>query len=92
MNLFSGVNGTEAVVIDHPIRTPLTPQMTLTGQQVKDLLEFVAPDDDEDQLRTQVTIGFLSGHSGHGLYAWLTEEPGEGAIALFDESAKEEQD
>lgn len=75
-----------AVVLGRAPGTPLTPQMVLTGQQVKDLLEFVAPDGDADQLETEVTIGFFGAeaHSGPGLYAWITEYPEEGAIALFE--------
>jgi len=58
-------------------------QITLTAKQLKSALEFVAPDGTEDQLKQEVSIGWISRkESNIGYYAWLTEEPGEGSIFL----------
>jgi len=58
----------------------------LTGQQLKDALEFVAPDGTQEQLETEVVIGIgdASAHAGIGPYVWLAEYPEEGAMQLFD--------
>lgn len=64
------------------------PQITLTGQQLKDALDWCAPerDTDPDQLESEVTIGHGDErhHSGKGLYLWWTDYPEEGSIPLFD--------
>src|SRR4051812_40719616 len=62
--------------------------VTLTGQQLKEALELVAPDGDEYQLKTEATICDLEGHSGPGVYVHITEYPEEGAMALFDVAAE----
>lgn len=57
--------------------------ITLTGGQLKQALEFLAPDGTPEQLLSDVTIDWIQdGHSGPGYYAHLTEEPGEGSIIL----------
>jgi hypothetical protein len=58
--------------------------VTLTGAQLLEAFEFVAPDhpNDADQLECEVTIQNGDGHDGPGLYCWITEYPEEGAIRL----------
>lgn len=73
--------------------------IVITGRQLKNALEFVAPDcpKDEDQLDTEVCIGFapervIDGETlPAGLMVWLAEYPEEGAIPLDDspDAAKE---
>ncbi|ENW92776.1 hypothetical protein F904_02719 [Acinetobacter dispersus] len=61
--------------------------ITLSGHQLKSLLEFANPDGDNDldQLETELTISFLEdGHSGKGYYVWMTEYPEEGCMFLDD--------
>ncbi|WP_335952384.1 hypothetical protein [Acinetobacter pittii] len=65
---------------------------TLSGHQLKSLLEFVNPDGEKDldQLDTELTIKFFEdGHSGKGYYFWMTEYPDEGAMKLDIESGAE---
>ena len=74
--------------------------IVITGRQLKNALEFVAPDcpKDEDQLDTEVCIGFapervIDGETlPAGLMVWLAEYPEEGAIPLDDspDAAKEQ--
>jgi hypothetical protein len=56
--------------------------VTLTGAQLLEALDFIAPDRDSDQLESEATIQYGTGHSGKGLYCWVTEYPEEGAILL----------
>jgi hypothetical protein len=65
----------------------------LTGKQVKDLLEFIAPDESEEQLEAEVSIGFgdASAHAGPGMYAWSSEYPEEGSIPLFEVAEEPQQ-
>jgi hypothetical protein len=58
--------------------------VSLTGAQLLEAFQFVAPDhpNDADQLECEVTIQRGNGHDGHGLYCWITEYPEEGAIRL----------
>lgn len=61
--------------------------ITLSGHQLKELLNFVNPDgeNDLDQLETELTIKFFEdGHSGKGYYFWMTEYPEEGAMLIPD--------
>ncbi|VXA55453.1 conserved hypothetical protein [Acinetobacter proteolyticus] len=61
--------------------------ITLSGHQLKSLLEFANPDGDNDldQLETELTIAFVEdGHSGKGYYFWMTEYPEEGCMFLDD--------
>lgn len=66
----------------HASETKEEPSLTLNGYQLKEALEFVAPDNDADQLETDVTIQWGEGHCGPGHYACLTEYPDEGSILL----------
>jgi hypothetical protein len=58
--------------------------VSLTGAQLLEAFQFVAPDhpNDADQLECEVTIQRGNGHDGPGLYCWITEYPEEGAIRL----------
>jgi hypothetical protein len=67
-------------------RPPLATSLVLTGRQVEELFQIVGGD-----VETEVSLGFGQGHAGVGLYAWMTEYPDEGAIALFDVPEVEEQ-
>jgi len=60
------------------------PAVSLTGAQLLEAFQFVAPDhpNDADQLECEVTIQRGNGHDGPGLYCWITEYPEEGAIRL----------
>ncbi|WP_454826078.1 hypothetical protein [Paraburkholderia xenovorans] len=66
----------EAVQVDGAV--------TLTGAQLLEAFQFVAPDHpkDPDQLECEVTIQRGDGYDGRGLYCWITEYPEEGAIRL----------
>ena len=66
--------------------------LTLSAQQLKDALEFVAPDfdADEDQREAEVCIQELPARMSTdgepmpaGLYCWLAEYPEEGCIPLL---------
>jgi hypothetical protein len=61
--------------------------VTLTGAQLLEALDFIAPDraTDADQLEGDVTLQRGDGYSGRGLYCWLSEYPDEGATLLSDE-------
>ncbi|WP_238908149.1 hypothetical protein [Achromobacter ruhlandii] len=61
------------------------PMIVLSGQQLLDALEFVAPDREPLQLECTVAIQFGEGHSGAGHYCWLDDSPDEGAILLRPE-------
>lgn len=60
------------------------PSVELTGAQLLEALDFIAPDraTDPDQLEGEVTIQRGSGHDGSGLYCWLSEYPEEGSTRL----------
>ncbi|WP_229297023.1 hypothetical protein [Herbaspirillum sp. CAH-3] len=62
--------------------------IVLTGHQLLAALDYTAPDrdTDPDQMDSELTIalGDETSHSGPGPYAWSTDYPEEGAIALFD--------
>lgn len=62
--------------------------IVLTGHQLLEALDYTAPDrdTDPDQMDSELTIalGDETSHSGPGPYAWSTDYPDEGAIALFD--------
>lgn len=75
--------GETAARLERPVaETKEEPSLTLNGYQLKEALEFVAPDNDADQLETDVTIQWGEGHCGPGHYACLTEYPDEGSILL----------
>lgn len=57
--------------------------VTLNGYQLKEALEFIAPDGEAEQLEADVTIEWGDdGHAGKGYYASITEYPDEGSILL----------
>lgn len=70
-------------------------RVALNGYELKDALAFIAPDDDADQLETEVAIALLDADKapkdddgksmGVGHYAWLADYPEEGCIRLTDE-------
>jgi len=63
--------------------------ITLNGHQLLNALQFIAPDRTTDQLESDATIQWGSGHSGEGHYICMTEYPEEGWILLKDEPEKE---
>lgn len=75
----------------------------LSCQQLKEALEFGAPDlfsetkgqesDLEFQLETEMSIEFMKdGHSGSGYYCWYSELPEEGSIILGEEPQEQSHD
>lgn len=63
--------------------------ITLTGAQVLQALDFIAPDRDTDpqQLEGDLTIAYGDGHAGKGYYCWLTDYPDEGSTLLDAEAS-----
>ncbi|WP_261541710.1 hypothetical protein [Burkholderia multivorans] len=61
--------------------------LTLSGAQLIEALDFIAPDRDADQLESEVTIQYGEGHTGKGMYCWCTEYPEEGAIFIDGSTA-----
>ncbi|WP_063772879.1 hypothetical protein [Burkholderia cenocepacia] len=61
--------------------------LTLSGAQLLEALDLIAPDRDRDQLETELTFQRGDGHSGNGMYCWLTECPGEGALFIDGSTA-----
>jgi len=72
----------------------------LSCQQLKEALEFGAPDlfsetkgqegDLEFQLETEMSIEFMKdGHSGSGYYCWYLDLPEEGSIILGEEAQEQ---
>ena len=75
--------------------------VTLTGAQLVQALDYIAPDrdTDADQLECEASISFGDGHSGKGYYCWATDYAEEGAILLeealpegYDVAAQPAQD
>lgn len=66
------------------------PLVTLSGAQLLEAFNYVAPDhpNDPDQLECDVTIAYGEGHSGKGHYCWITDYPDEGAILLDGKQAE----
>ena len=65
------------------------PPVVLNGYQLKEALEFLAPDDTDEQLEEEVCIALrdkgqdIDGHEApRGIYCWLDEYPEEGSILL----------
>ncbi|WGS44032.1 hypothetical protein LFL97_25820 [Burkholderia sp. JSH-S8] len=56
--------------------------LTLSGAQLLEALDFIAPDRDADQLESELTFQRGNGNAGNGMYCWLTEYAEEGAILL----------
>lgn len=74
-----------------PVNDPykLRRQFTLTALQLRDALEFINPDEnDEDQLESEITFKYCEEgktpkgddnlHLPEGWYCWITEYPEEG--------------
>lgn len=69
------------------------PPLVLTGYQLRDALEFVAPDDIDEQLEQSVCIAVrdnVNDEEGEkvlpaGLFVWLEEYPDEGLLPLDGE-------
>jgi hypothetical protein len=66
------------------------PPVVLSGYQLKEALEFLAPDDTDEQLEQEVCIALrdkgldMDGHEApRGTYCWLDEYPEEGSILLL---------
>ncbi len=74
-----------------PSNLPAT-VITLTGAQLLQALDFIAPDRDADpqQLESEVSISFGPGHSGEGYYCYCIDYPDEGAIILDAEAADDQ--
>ncbi|WP_236870698.1 hypothetical protein [Burkholderia pseudomallei] len=61
--------------------------LNLTGAQLLEALDFIAPDRDRDQLESELTFQRGEGHAGNGMYCWVTEYPEEGAIFVDGSTA-----
>ncbi|WP_321933423.1 hypothetical protein [Burkholderia cenocepacia] len=61
--------------------------LTLSGAQLLEALDFLAPDRDRDQLESELTFQRGEGHAGNGMYCWLTEYPEEGAFFVDGSTA-----
>ncbi|WP_063822411.1 hypothetical protein [Burkholderia cenocepacia] len=61
--------------------------LTLSGAQLLEALDFLAPDRDRDQLESELTFRRGDGHAGNGMYCWLTEYPEEGAFFVDGSTA-----
>jgi hypothetical protein len=71
------------------VETTANRSVTLNGYQLRNALEFCAPDNDADQLESEVSIQWGdAGHSGAGYYACCAEYPEEGSILLDDKPAE----
>ncbi|WP_186112043.1 hypothetical protein [Burkholderia gladioli] len=58
------------------------PTLTLTGAQLLEALDLIAPDRSVDQLESEVSFQHGNGHDGEGMYCWMTEYPDEGATKI----------
>ena len=59
--------------------------ITINARQLKQALEFIAPDDTDEQLDTEVSIEYIGNEAlvdKVGFYAIITEYPEEGSIYL----------
>lgn len=67
--------------------------ITISGYQLRDALQFLAPDGSQDQLEARVTIQWGperthdEGTDPAGLFCWMTDYPEEGSIPLLEPSA-----
>lgn len=67
-----------------------TPIVQLNGYQLRDALEFSAPDGTADQLQTEVCIQYGpartddEGSEPAGMFCWYSEYPEEGSIRLSE--------
>ncbi|WP_208456289.1 hypothetical protein [Burkholderia gladioli] len=65
----------------------LAPILTLTGAQLLEALDLIAPDRTADQLESEGSFQYGKGHAGEGMYCWITEYPEEGASLLDGSTA-----
>ncbi|WP_186019693.1 hypothetical protein [Burkholderia gladioli] len=65
----------------------LAPILTLTGAQLLEALDLIAPDRAADQLESEVSFQYGKGHEGEGMYCWMTEYPDEGATKIDGSTA-----
>ncbi|CAG9193979.1 hypothetical protein BCAR13_110078 [Paraburkholderia caribensis] len=65
------------------------PDIILTGAQLLEALDFIAPDraTDLEQLEAKVAIQYGEGHGGKAYYVWCAEYPEEGSFVLDGSSA-----
>lgn len=63
--------------------------LVLTGAQLLEALDFIAPDraTDAEQLESEVAIEYGEGHAGKAMYCWCAEYPEEGSWVLDGKSA-----
>jgi hypothetical protein len=63
--------------------------LVLTGAQLLEALDFIAPDraTDAEQLESEVAIEYGDGHAGKAMYCWCAEYPEEGSWVLDGTSA-----
>ena len=65
-------------------------RISLNGFQLRAALEFAAPDGDDEQLESEVTIQYGpartddDGAEAAGMFCWISDYPGEGSIRLDD--------
>lgn len=66
--------------------------LVLTGAQLLEALDFIAPDraTDPEQLEATVAIEFGEGHGGKAMYVWCAEYPEEGSFVLDGKPASGE--
>ncbi|WP_186260305.1 helix-turn-helix domain-containing protein [Burkholderia gladioli] len=65
-----------------PVADKPAPTLILTGAQLLEALDFIAPDRSADQLESEVSFQHGNGHAGEGMYCWMTDYPDEGASLL----------
>ncbi|WP_257817994.1 hypothetical protein [Burkholderia glumae] len=65
-----------------PVADKPAPTLILTGAQLLEALDFIAPDRSADQLESEVSFQHGNGHAGEGMYCWMTEYPDEGAMKI----------
>jgi hypothetical protein len=63
------------------------PDIILTGAQLLEALDFIAPDRDQDQLESEVAFAYGEGHGGTAMYVWCAEYPDEGSFVCDGSSA-----
>ncbi len=71
------------------------PILTLNGYQLREALEFVAPDETDEQMQSEVCIQYGparthdEGTDEAGMYCWPADYPDEGSICLDDEPSQQ---
>ncbi|MEM5384178.1 hypothetical protein VSR68_11370 [Paraburkholderia phymatum] len=86
LNEIASVN---AAPVDAGVPKIKVPDVILTGAQLLEALEFIAPDraTDHEQLEATVAIQYGEGHGGKAHYVWCAEYPEEGSFVLDGSSA-----